>query len=64
MSQRVVRSDAACCPDANSAAYSASPALATTHGIIVKKNVDGSIDSGRIVFVTEEEYTACDGSGV
>ena len=35
MSQRVVRSDAACCPVANSAAYSASPALATMHGIIV-----------------------------
>ena len=36
MSARVVRSDAACCPVANSAAYSASPALATTHGIIVE----------------------------
>jgi hypothetical protein len=36
MSESVVRSDAACCPVANSAAYSASPALATTHGIIVE----------------------------
>ncbi len=36
MSARVVRSDAACCPVANSAAYSASPTLATAHGIIVE----------------------------
>ncbi len=37
MSAKVVRSEAACCPAANRAAYSASPALATTHGIIVEK---------------------------
>jgi hypothetical protein len=37
MSAKVVRSDAACCPAANRTAYSASPALATTHGIMVKK---------------------------
>ena len=37
MSDNVVRSDAACCPAANRAAYSASPALATTQGIIVEK---------------------------
>ena len=37
MSDKVVRNDAACCPVANRAAYSASPALATTHGIIVEK---------------------------
>ncbi len=37
MSVKVVRSYAACCPVANRAAYSASPALATTHGIIVEK---------------------------
>ncbi len=37
MSDSVVRRDAACCPAANKAAYSASPALATTHGIIEEK---------------------------
>ena len=37
MSAKVVLSEAACCPAANRAAYSASPALATTHGIIVEK---------------------------
>jgi hypothetical protein len=31
-----IRSDAACCPAANKAAYSASPALATKHGIIIE----------------------------
>jgi hypothetical protein len=36
MSARVVRREDACCPVANKAAYSASPALATTHGIIVE----------------------------
>ena len=36
MSANVVRNDAACCPAANRVAYSASPALATTHGIIVE----------------------------
>jgi hypothetical protein len=34
MSESVVRKEAACCPVANRAAYSASPALATTHGIM------------------------------
>ena len=34
MSASVVRRDAACCPVANRAAYSASPALATTQGIM------------------------------
>jgi hypothetical protein len=38
MSAKVVRSEAACCPAANNrAAYYSSPALATTHGIIVEK---------------------------
>ena len=32
--ESVVRKEAACCPVANRAAYSASPALATTHGIM------------------------------
>jgi hypothetical protein len=36
MSERVVRSNAACCPVANSAANSASPALASTRGIILE----------------------------
>jgi hypothetical protein len=34
MSESVVRKEAACCSVANRAAYSASPALATTHGIM------------------------------
>ena len=34
MSESVVRREAACCPAANNAAYSASPALATMHGMI------------------------------
>ncbi len=34
MSESVVRREAACCPAANRAAYSASPALATTEGIM------------------------------
>ncbi len=63
MLDRVVRSDAACYPVANSAAYSASPALATTHGVMVE-DVYRSIDSGGIVFVAEEEYCSRDGSGV
>ncbi len=34
MSKRVVLMDAVCCPAANRAAYSASPALATMHGMM------------------------------
>jgi hypothetical protein len=37
MSSRMVRRAAACCPAAKRAAYSASPALATTQGMIVEK---------------------------
>ena len=37
MSESVVLMDAACCPAANRAAYSASPALATMHGIMDEK---------------------------
>jgi len=37
MSESVVRRDAACCPVAKRAAYSASPALATTQGIMEEK---------------------------
>ena len=36
MSESVVLMEAACCPVANNAAYSASPALATMHGIMVE----------------------------
>ncbi len=65
MSASVVRSDAACCPVATSAAYSASPALATTHGIDYRgEHVDRSIDSGGIVFVAEKEYSSRDRLGV
>ncbi len=34
MSESVVRREAVCCPVANRAGYSASPALATTQGIM------------------------------
>lgn len=65
MSAKVVRSDAACCPVANSAAYSASPALATSDAWNYSgENVDGSIDSCGVVLISEEEYSAGDGSGV
>ena len=37
MSANIVRRAAACCPPANRAAYSASAALATTHGMMVEK---------------------------
>jgi hypothetical protein len=37
MSAKIVRRAAACCPPTNKAAYSASVALATTHGIMVVK---------------------------
>ena len=37
ISAKIVRRAAACCPPANKAAYSASAALATTHGIMVEK---------------------------
>ena len=62
MSESVVRMDAACCPVANNAAYSASPALATMHGIMVENTwMDPlSIDSGEIVVVAKEEYSASD----
>jgi hypothetical protein len=36
-SESTVRRAAACCAPANSAAYSASPAFATTHAMIVEK---------------------------
>ena len=36
MSESVVRMEAACCPAANNAAYSASPALATMQGMMVE----------------------------
>ena len=36
-SDKIVRRLAACCPPANSAAYSASPALETMHGMIDEK---------------------------
>ena len=38
MSESVVRMEAACCPAANNAAYSASPALATMQGIMMVEN--------------------------
>jgi hypothetical protein len=37
MLESTVRRAAACCASANSALYSASPALATTHGMIAEK---------------------------
>ena len=60
MSESVVRMEAACCPAANNAAYSASPALATMQGMMVENReyVDRSIDSGRIVVVAKEEYSS------
>ena len=36
-SDKIVRRLAACCPPANKAAYSASPALETMHGMIEEK---------------------------
>ncbi len=54
MSESVVLMDAACCPAANRAAYSASPALATMHGMME------AVDSGRVIVVSKEEYSSGD----
>ncbi len=67
MSAKVVRSEAVCCPaaNANRAAYSASPALASHDAWDDRgKDVNGSIDSCGVVPISEEEYSASDGSGV
>ena len=66
MSDNVVRSDAACCPAANRAAYSASPALATTQGIIYnrREDVNGTVDPGGVIVVAKEEDGSGDGSGM
>ncbi len=60
MSESVVQMEAACCSVANNAAYSALPALATMQGMIVENTWLGSIDSGGIVVVSKEEYSASD----
>ena len=62
MSESVVRMEAACCPAANNAAYSASPALATMQGMIVENTwMDPLIlDSGGVVVVSKEEYSSSD----
>ncbi len=63
MSESVVLIDAACCPAANRAAYSASPALATMHGMMDEKTwMEPLILVGRVIVVAEEEYSAGDGS--
>jgi hypothetical protein len=66
MSERVVRMDAACYPAANRAAYSASPALATTQDARYYRgeNVDRAVDSGWIVVFSKEEDSSGDGSRV
>ncbi len=62
MSESVVLIDAACCPAANRAAYSAAPALlAAMHGMMDEKTcVDGAVDSGRVIVDSKEEYSAGD----
>ncbi len=46
-------------PVANRAAYSASLALATMHGIRYdgREDVDGAVDTGRVIVISEEEYS-------
>ena len=51
--------DAACCPAANNAAYSASPALATMQGMMVENTwIDPLILVGSLIVVAEEEYSS------
>ncbi len=57
----MVRSAAACCPSANGTAYSASPALATIHGMIVKNTWIGTlIWVGRLMFPRNRNAPATD----
>ncbi len=58
-SARIVRRPAACWPPVKSAVYSASPADATTHGIIVEiADMVPCVDAGGLVFVAEKADTA------
>jgi hypothetical protein len=57
----MVRSAAACCPRANIAAYSALPALATIHGMIVENTWIGPlIWVGRLMFPRNRYARATD----
>ena len=59
MPESVVRMEAACCPAANNAAYSASPALATMQGMMVENTwIDPLILVGSLSVVAEEEYSS------
>jgi hypothetical protein len=61
MSESVVRMEAACCPAANSAAYSASPALATMHGMIDENTwIDPLILVGSLWFPRKSVAPATD----
>ena len=58
----MVRRPAACWPPVKSAAYSASPADATTHGMIVESrdSGDGAVDAGWLMRVAQKKDAADD----
>ncbi len=62
MSESVVLMDAACCPAANRAAYSACARTSYYARYDGREDVDGAVDSGTVIVVSEEEYSAGDRS--
>ena len=56
--------EAACCPAANRAAYSASPALGYYAGYNRREDVNGTVDPGGVIVVAKEEDGSGDGSGL